>query len=113
MHEASIIMSILDTVCNQCTNEGYEVIHSIRLRIGKGSNILPDALQFAFEIARNDTIANNATLIIDTVPMGGICKSCNHSFEIEQHIFNCPSCNSSSFSIDRGFEMEIVDMEVD
>ena len=113
MHEASIIMSILDTVCSQCVREGYEKITSIRLRIGKASNILPDALTFAFEIAQIDTIAHEADLLIESIPMGGYCKTCSHLFEFDKFIYKCPACQSTSIKIDKGFEMEIVDMEVD
>ncbi len=113
MHEASIIMSILDTVTKQCVEEGFSTITNIRLRIGQGSNILPDSLLFAFEIVKKDSIAESAELIIETIPMGGYCESCGQEFTIEQFIYNCPNCQSTSIKIDRGFEMDIVDMEVD
>lgn len=113
MHEASIIMSILDTVTEQCHREGYTRISSIRLRIGKASHILPDSLQFAFEIARGETLASDAELVIETVPLCGTCKSCGHGFEVDGFAFACPNCQSTDLTIDSGFEMEIVDMEVD
>lgn len=115
MHEASIIMGVIDTVTEQCHREGYTGISSIRLRIGKAAQLLPDALRFAFEIARQDTLAAAAELIIETVPLGGTCQACGHAFELELAglAFCCPACQATDLKIDRGFELEIVDMEVD
>lgn len=116
MHEASIAMSILDTVIGQCRQEGYGVIESVRVQIGAAAGILPDALAFAFDIAKEETIAADAVLIIDLVPLGGICHGCGREFEVNDNsrfVFECPICASSSIKIDRGHEMRIVDMEVD
>ncbi len=114
MHEASIIMSILDTVTHQCQKEGYHSISSISLQIGKASGILPDALLFAFDIAKAETIARDAELIIDKVPIGGICSKCNKEFDTDEaFIFECPYCGSDSVKITRGYEMNIIEMEVD
>ena len=113
MHEASIIMGVLETVTRQCQLEGYSKINSIRLRIGKASSILPDSLHFAFDAIKIETIARDATLDIDIIPLGGTCAECRREFEIENYIFNCPFCNSTQILINKGFDMEIVDMEVD
>ena len=113
MHEASIIMGVLETVTKQCKQDGYSKINSIRLRIGKASSILPDALQFAFEAIKINTIAHDAQLVIDSIPLGGSCKSCKQEFEVENYIFNCPYCQSPEIEVDKGFDMEIVDMDVD
>lgn len=114
MHEASIVLNILDTIQKQCAQEGYKQINSVRLRIGKAAQILPDALLFAFDAAKQGTIANEAEMIIDMIPLSGKCNACSQRFEVkERFIFNCPACASTGIKIDRGYEMEIVDMEVD
>nr|MBF0221175.1 hydrogenase maturation nickel metallochaperone HypA [Desulfobulbaceae bacterium] len=113
MHEASIIMGVLETVTRQCQQEGYTKINSIRLRIGKASSILPDSLYFAFDAAKINTLAHGAELIIESVPIGGTCKACGHDFAVEEFIFNCQNCQSTKINVSRGFDMEIVDMDVD
>ena len=113
MHEASIIMGVLETVTRQCQREGYKKINSIRLRIGKAASILPDCLYFAFDAAKINTLAHDAKLLIETVPLGGACNSCSYEFEVKNYIFNCPSCLSTDINVSQGFDMEIVDMDVD
>ena len=113
MHEASLILGVLETVNKHCQRDGYHKINSIRLRIGKASSIHPDSLHFAFDAAKIHTLASDAKLIIETIPLGGICNTCNHTFEVENFIFNCPSCQSTDLDVNQGFDMEIVDMDVD
>ena len=115
MHEASIVLSILDAVTEQCRKEGYGSIQSVRVRIGKAAGILPDALVFAFDIAKNSTIAENAELVIELVRVGGDCQDCGRDFEIDgsRFVYECPNCGSASIKVNKGYEMQIVDMEVD
>lgn len=113
MHEASIAMSVLDAVVEQCRQEGYETIEAVRLQIGRAAGILPDALQFAFEAAKRGTIAETAVLKIETIRLGGGCRDCGSGFESdERFVFNCPNCGSTAIEVKNGFEMRIIDMEV-
>jgi hydrogenase nickel incorporation protein HypA/HybF len=115
MHEASIALSILDVVQSKCKEIGCMSLASIRIRIGKAAGILPDALQFAFEGAKEGTVAKNAKLIIEIVPVGGVCCSCKKPFIVDDlpYVLACPSCGSTSFEITNGREMDIIDMETD
>jgi hydrogenase nickel incorporation protein HypA/HybF len=113
MHEASIAISLIETVSDLCRQEGYETIESVRLKIGKAAGILPDALLFAFDMAKPGTAADKAELIIEYVLLGGYCQECDAQFESEErYIFCCPVCESNSIKITRGDEMQIIDMEV-
>ena len=114
MHEASLAFSILQTVCKQATANGFSKILEIRLRIGLGSGVQADSLAFAFDIAKRATTADQAALLIDQIPLGGHCKDCGQIFTItERYILECPHCKSSALAITEGFEMDIIDMEVE
>ncbi len=113
MHEASIAISLIETVSDLCRQEGYESIESVRLKVGKAAGILPDALLFAFDAAKEGTAADQAKLVIEYVLLGGFCRECGSEFESEErYIFCCPDCNSPAIKITRGDEMQIIDMEV-
>lgn len=113
MHEVSIALSLLDVVVNRCREEGYQAIDSVRIRVGKASGILPEAFTFALEAAKKDTIARDAEFVIELVPLGGFCNGCGRDFEMEgTYVLECPLCASPSFKIRKGYELEIVDMEV-
>ena len=113
MHEASIAISLLETVSDLCQQQGYNSIESVRLKVGRAAGILPDALLFAFDVAKAGTIAGQAELIIEYIALGGFCCECGSQFESEErYIYACPACDSSAIKITRGDEMQIVDMEV-
>jgi hydrogenase nickel incorporation protein HypA/HybF len=113
MHEASIALSIIDIIVGRCRSEGFQTIDEVTVRIGRAAGIMPDALSFTFDVAKEDTPARGARLIIDSVPVGGACKSCNRDFVVDDtYVLECPLCGSSSFQITQGNEMEITDMEV-
>ncbi len=113
MHELSIAQNVLEIVSEQCNKSGYNKIDSINLRIGRASGIMPDALIFAFDVIKHDTIARDALLNIEEVPVTGLCKDCSSRFVVEEeYILNCPVCKGQSFQIISGREMDVIDMEV-
>ncbi|HXX81338.1 MAG TPA: hydrogenase maturation nickel metallochaperone HypA [Thermodesulfovibrionales bacterium] len=113
MHETSIALGILDIINDRCIAEGYHSIESVRLRIGRAAGIMPEALLFSFDVAKLGTAAENAHLIIDSVLLGGTCDECKSEFEVEEaYVLSCPKCGSSAFKIQKGYEMEIMEMDV-
>ncbi len=113
MHEASIALNVLDIAAEKCSESGYKRIETIRLKIGRASGVMPDALVFAFNAAKINTIAENAKVIIDEVPVSGLCNSCGRNFVTEDaYVLCCPECGGLSFKVNTGRELEIVDMEV-
>ena len=113
MHEVSIALNVLDIITGQCKKDGYTRIDAVRIKIGRASGIMPEALSFAFDAIKGESIAKSATLEIEEVPVGGSCRECNAVFTVEkEYILACPSCNGSSFMITAGRELDIIDMEV-
>ena len=113
MHETSLALSILDVVVEKCREAGGRTIDSVRLKIGRAAGVMPEALAFGFDAAKAGTIAEAATLEIETVPVSGSCGDCNKAFSVDaQFVFACPHCGSKFIEITTGREMEIVDMEI-
>ncbi len=113
MHEVSIALSLLEITKERCRQEGCQSVESVRVRVGKASGVSPESLNFAFEIVKKDTVARDAKLIIDLVPLGGLCSQCGSQFTTEEaYILECPHCSSSSFKVIQGRELELVELEV-
>jgi hydrogenase nickel incorporation protein HypA/HybF len=114
MHETALALSILDIVVEKCREAGGRTVDSVRLRIGKAAGVMPEALRFAFDASKESTVAEHAELVIEPVPVGGVCKACRKEFSVEgvQFVFACPLCGSDAIEIKTGREMEIVDMEI-
>ena len=113
MHEASIAISLLDIAEQYCKKEGYKGIESIVVKIGKDSGVMPEALLFAFDAVKLGTLAQNAHLTIKEIPVSGFCSSCKNSFTVEEaFILCCPKCGDTSFRLDSGRELDIVELDV-
>jgi hydrogenase nickel incorporation protein HypA/HybF len=114
VHELSIAMSILEIVESACAQGGHDRVEKVRVRVGRASGVMSDALLFAFEVARSGTAAAGASLEIEEVPVGGHCRDCASDFTVdEKYVFQCPLCGGSSFEMQRGHELEVVDLEVE
>jgi len=114
MHETALALSILDVVVEKCREAGGHTVDEVRLRIGFAAGVMPEALSFAFDAAKATTVAEHAKLIIERVPVSGVCNECKKGFTVSevQYVFSCPACNSKFIDIKTGREMEIVDMEI-
>jgi hydrogenase nickel incorporation protein HypA/HybF len=114
MHEISVALSLLKIIEKQCQEKGYLSIESVKVKVGKAGGVLPEAFAFAFEIAKKDTLAQNARFVVELVPLGGFCNGCQKQFETEEvFVFACPLCDSPSFQINQGYELELVEIDVE
>ena len=113
MHEVSIALSLIDIITAQCRREGYGRIEAVRVRIGRASGIMPDALAFAFDAIKGDSMASGAVMEIEEVSLTGRCRDCGVEFTSdEEYVLACPACGGASFVMTGGRELDIIDMEV-
>ncbi len=96
----------------QAKASGASKVHQLRLRIGALSGVVPDALQFAFEVVSRDTMAAGARLDIESVPATCWCAACQAEFTSEDYAWECPRCHAPSSELRRGLELELSSMEI-
>jgi hydrogenase nickel incorporation protein HypA/HybF len=112
MHEVGIMQNTLNMALKQAQASGATQVHELRMRIGAMSGVVPDALTFAFEVLRKDTLAAEAKLEIETVPASCWCVRCQTEFPVPDLIYECPQCHEPSVELRRGLELELVSIEV-
>jgi len=74
MHEVSIAQSLLKIAVENCEKNGYKRIEAIKVKVGRASGIMPDALLFAFDAVKIGSIADKASLNIEEIPVSGFVK---------------------------------------
>jgi hydrogenase nickel incorporation protein HypA/HybF len=65
VHELSIAESLVDVLAEEAARHGAGKILSVRIRVGRLSGIVGDALCFSFDVAAQGTVAEGAQLVIE------------------------------------------------
>ncbi|MEI6668668.1 MAG: hydrogenase maturation nickel metallochaperone HypA [Acidobacteriota bacterium] len=113
MHEVGIMQSVLEIADQQARAAGAVRILEIRMRVGRMTGVVQEALDHAFAVLRQDTLASDARLEVELVPGAFWCLTCAAEFESDDLIGGCPTCNQPSFDMRRGRELAVVSLEVD
>jgi hydrogenase nickel incorporation protein HypA/HybF len=107
MHEVSIMTEAVQMAVASAQAAGAQRISGLRLRVGRLSGAVPEALRFAWDVVRRGTIAAHAWLEIESVPAAAWCQNCQCEFECADYIVECPRCHQPSDELRRGRELEI------
>ncbi len=113
MHEMSIVMGLVDIIKEEMERHGAKRLRSVRLKIGKLTAVVPDALNFCFEIITKGTSMEGAKIIMEFPPLMAHCMDCDKEFEIEEYVFKCPRCGSEKILTNGGRDLSIEELEVD
>ena len=113
MHEMSIAVNIVAIAEDTARRAGAKKINAISLDLGALSGVVKDALEFCFESACKNTMAEGATLELQVIPARAVCESCGHRFEAEQMAPLCPNCGELVFQLNGGTELKVKSINVD
>ena len=92
MHEYSIVQALLDRVAAEARTHSAIAVHRIRVQIGEVSGVETELLETAFDLARTETICDNAELEIVPVPARWKCDSCGANID-RGEILRCLLCD--------------------
>jgi len=112
MHELSIAYEINGIVDQYVKAEQKKFIKSVRVRIGKLQNILPDSLSFCFEAINSSGNSIGPKLEIEPVPITVECNKCGSVNEIEGLAFSCIDCGSTDIQVITGNELSVIEIEL-
>lgn len=107
MHELSIAQNIISACEAEAAKHNSKSITKIVLRIGEFTGVVKEALDFAFDISKQNTTAAEADIEYEIIPLRTHCKSCNETFsDTKEFNFYCPKCGGV-LEIKSGRELEI------
>ena len=113
MHELSIAQSLLSIIEQEAAPYKNAKVIGIKLRIGRLSGVVTDALQFAFEVISKGGLAEGAYMDIEEVPIEIRCNRCNKTFIAEDPYMFCPHCDGLDVEMISGRELDIKEIEID
>lgn len=108
MHELAIAESVVSTVLE---GTGGRTVSVVRLRLGRLSGVVPDALSFCFELATAGTPLQSATLEIDHEDGRAHCRTCGVDFALADAFLLC-DCGSADVEVMSGRELLVTSVEV-
>jgi len=112
MHEVSLMQNTLRIATERAAAEGARRIHRLTMRVGPLSGAVPEALEFAFEVLAQGTMAEGATLEVERTPIVCYCPTCRSEFQPSDFVCECPTCHQFSADVRGGRELELASLEV-
>jgi hydrogenase nickel incorporation protein HypA/HybF len=113
MHELSVAHAIVTTVVEALPSPSTRV-SEVRVRIGALSGVVPEALQFAYEVAADGTALADTVLVIERVPVTVHCSSCERDTTLEGITgFACSQCGQPTGDIITGKELDVAQIVID
>lgn len=110
VHELSLCEAILHKALSHA--EGQPVT-SVTVRVGHLRQVVPDALQFSWEVVTDSSALKGAALVIEQVPAVIECTSCGERTTLDMPIMSCGACESFDVTLLSGEELVVVSMEID
>jgi hydrogenase nickel incorporation protein HypA/HybF len=112
VHELSIATAIIERADELARADGTDAVSAVTVRVGELAGVVPDALSFAFEVARDGTTLAGARLVVEQVAAQAWCGRCAEEFAVGMPpFFWCPRCDQPSTDLRSGRELEIAAIE--
>ena len=93
MHEVGIVNGILDTVIRAARGAGASRAVLVTLRIGDMTEVVREALDFAWETFRDeDPLTRGCELAVEEVRPQSECLHCGELFDHDRFHCRCPQC---------------------
>jgi hydrogenase nickel incorporation protein HypA/HybF len=109
MHELSLCDAILGSAEKHANGQS---VKQVTVRIGHLRQVVPDALQFSWEVMTDSTGLKGTELVIEQVPAVVECADCGHESTLDLPILVCEACGSFEVKLLSGEEFLIVSMEL-
>ena len=107
MHELAIAESVVTSVLAHTDRP----VSLVRLRVGRLTAVVPDALTFCFELASAGTTLEGARLEIEERPGVAHCRACGTEFTLADAFLLC-ECGSADVELLSGRELAVSSVEV-
>lgn len=113
MHELAVCQGLMNQVEQIAQRESAERITRILLNIGPLSGVEPQLLAEAFPIAAAGTVAEDAELVIDQLPIRVRCLTCGEESDASANRLLCGACGDYRTQLLSGDEMLLVSVELE
>ena len=109
MHELSICNAIASTAEKHAAGRP---VSQVKVRVGHLRQVVPDALQFGWEVVSSTTQLKDAELVIEQVPAVVECLGCGARTTLDLPILACGTCEGFDVKLLSGEELLVVSIDL-
>ena len=121
MHELSMANSMVEAILDTAKKNNAIKITEAILEVGELTMLNPEQLRFMMDILREDTIFEDAEIIINMIPIEVECEDCgfhgiSKTDEGMDHLMavaTCPECDNTHVHILKGQEYNIKTIKIE
>jgi hydrogenase nickel incorporation protein HypA/HybF len=113
MHELSICQALLTQVETLATQHHAVQVSRVTVRLGPLCGVVPELLQHAFTLAREETVAAQAELLVEDLPIRVHCQTCGAESEATPNHLVCGVCGDWHTKLVSGDEMLLAAVELE
>jgi hydrogenase nickel incorporation protein HypA/HybF len=110
MHELSIAGALVEIVDRHAAGRR---VTRVEVRVGHLRQVVPSALELAFELVARGTPAEGAELVLEHVGAAGVCRACGSESELDAFPLVCAACGGWDLDIVRGEELAVDSLELE
>ena len=113
MHELAICQSLMDQVESIAAERKAQSVTSIVVAMGPLSGVEAQLLKNAYPIASAGTVAENAELVIEYLPVRVQCTQCGSESEASPNKLICKQCGDWRTTLVSGDELMLMSVELE
>ena len=113
MHELSVCQALIERGERVARENDASRVVSIVISVGPLSGVEPQLLEHAYPLAAAGTIAEHATLTVETVPVRVRCRKCAAETVAEPNRIVCGACGDWQVDVTEGEEMLLRRVEIE
>jgi hydrogenase nickel incorporation protein HypA/HybF len=110
MHELSIADAIVTIASRHAKGRP---VSRVDVKVGYLRQVVPDSLQFAFELITQGTELDGAELVLEEVPARVRCRTCGTGTELTEFPAHCGACGGFDVEVTAGEELLVDSIEVE
>jgi hydrogenase nickel incorporation protein HypA/HybF len=109
MHELALCGSIADIVSRHAAGRRVD---AVRVRIGQLRQVVPDTLEYCWQLVVSETPLEGCALVIDRVAARLRCDRCAAEHEMGAEFRFACDCGSTAVTVVAGEEFTVTSMDV-
>jgi hydrogenase nickel incorporation protein HypA/HybF len=113
MHELAVCQALIEQVERVARENGARRVLSVTVSVGALSGVEAKLLEHAYPLAAAGTVAADAALVLESVPVKVRCRTCRSETEAAPNRLVCGACRDWQVEVVAGEELLLQRVEIE